>query len=106
MSQPKYTHFNSDTTTFFQDKQTATDKLIHTLEVFMQHLRFGQVNPVKNRGYSLKSLFCGLFMQPFLSILSVYALHKSGLTGLTAAKKDAYYTMLRNENISWRSILT
>jgi hypothetical protein len=105
MSQTKYSNFSSDIPSLFQDNQQATDKLLSILEVFMRHIRFGNGKRIKSKGYSLKSLFCGLFMQPFLSILTVFALQKSGLSTFCDAKKDAYYTTLRNEYIDWRSIL-
>lgn len=105
MSQSKYNNLSSDIASLFQDKCHATDKLLYILEVFIKQIKFNNGLSLKTKGYSLKSLFGGLFMFPFMSVLSVFAAQKTGFATICTAKKDAYYTMLRNERINWRNLL-
>lgn len=64
------------------------------------------LSKAKTKGVSCSITFQPLFILPFISILNVWGLMKSGYATIAASKKDVFYTFLNNPLIDWRRIVS
>lgn len=63
------------------------------------------LNKAKTKGISCSIAFRPLFVLPFIGMLNVWCLMKSGYAAMSASKKDVFYTFLNNPLIDWRRIV-
>lgn len=60
---------------------------------------------LKQKGYSLTSLFCILLSLPYLGHSTVNGFLNSSLSNYVKARKDAFYRLKNKSGIDWRSVL-
>lgn len=88
-----------------QTSEILTDSLAKVVDKFDLEKYFSVFNSLKNKGFTISSLFKVFIIMPFIGSANVYALLKHGVMNMDKAKKDAYYTAKNNEHIDWRGIL-
>ncbi len=81
------------------------DFLLKSLKKFSFSNLCKCLSPLKIRGYSFNAIFSILISLPYLHIKSVNNLINSPLSKYMQMKKDVFYRLKNNPNLSWRTIL-
>ena len=106
MQQNKVTNNFSELKEIISDSEKMTSSLTDVMDKFNLKKNFSLFDGIKSKGLGVSTLLNILVLLPFHGLTSIYALFKSGLnTDDFKGKKDAYYEIKNNENISWRHIL-
>ena len=102
---------NKDITKIREIKRLFSKKWLES-EVLYQQIKLFKITPVslilknsKKGGIDAWDLFQVLLILPFANIKNVYQLFTVKFTPKKQGKKDAFYRLLGNQNINWRSIL-
>jgi hypothetical protein len=79
---------------------------------FSRVLKSFNLNPInklfswaKVKGVAAPDIFKTLFLLPFVDVLNINALQLSGYSPSLCAKKDAFYTFLKNPWVDWRKVV-
>ncbi len=105
MQHPKDSSNLSEISPAFQNPDLLGDTFSRTLKAF----NLSPINKLfsfaKIKGVAAADIFKVLFLLPFIDIFNIHALQLSGYSPSLCAKKDAFYTFLKNPRINWRKIV-
>lgn len=87
--------------------EAGTSETIHSLIAkFDLNTKLKSLENIKRNGFKISELIIILLVMPFLRLRIDTMTQKGRGSGLSKAKKDAYYDLKNNEKIDWRSVLS
>jgi len=91
--------------TFFDDSWSQPEFLAKQLELFNFSKTSIIFSRIKGSGISAWEILKILFVMPFTNTSTVYGMYHSKMSIDKQGEKDAYYRLLENQKINWRTIL-
>lgn len=91
--------------TFFDDSWTQPEFFSKQLALFNFSKTSNFFTSIKQSGISAWEILTVLFVMPFTNTQTINSLYSTKMAIDSKAKKDAYYRLLENQKISWRSLL-
>jgi len=91
--------------TFFDDSWTQPEFFSKQLALFNFSKTSNFFTSIKQSGISAWEILTVLFVIPFTNTQTINSLYSTKMAIDSKAKKDAYYRLVENQKISWRSLL-